>query len=58
MQTSGVLLFALDKEVLKIMNDRLRHAESKKYLTILRGWSPEELTIDYDLTNGGIYAIQ
>jgi tRNA pseudouridine65 synthase len=36
----------------KIMNDRFAHAKSKKkYLAILRGWSPEELTIDYDLTN-------
>jgi tRNA pseudouridine65 synthase len=25
--------------------------EVEKYLAILRGWSPEELTIDYDLTN-------
>ena len=51
-KTSGVLLFALDKEVLKIMNDRFATREvEKKYLAILRGWSPEELTIDYDLTN-------
>jgi tRNA pseudouridine65 synthase len=28
----------------------LRH-EVEKNLAILRGWSPEELTIDYDLTN-------
>ena len=51
-KTSGVLLFALDKETLKIMNDRFATREvEKKYLAILRGWSPEELTIDYDLTN-------
>src|SRR3970282_2506882 len=51
-KTSGVLLFALDKEVLKIMNDRFATREvEKKYLAILRGVSPEELTIDYDLTN-------
>lgn len=51
-KTSGVLLFALDKESLKIMNDRFATREvEKKYLAILRGWSPEELTIDYDLTN-------
>jgi tRNA pseudouridine65 synthase len=29
-KTSGVLLFALNKEVLKIMNDRFAHAKSKK----------------------------
>jgi tRNA pseudouridine65 synthase len=51
-KTSGVLLFALDAAVLKIMNDRFATREvEKKYLAILRGWSPEELTIDYDLTN-------
>ena len=51
-KTSGVLLFALDKETLKVMNDRFATREvEKKYLAILRGWSPEEMTIDYDLTN-------
>ena len=51
-KTSGVLLFALDKESLKIMNDSFATREvEKKYLAILRGWSPEEMTIDYDLTN-------
>lgn len=51
-KTSGVLLFALDKESLKIMNDRFATREvEKKYLAILRGWAPEELTIEYDLTN-------
>jgi tRNA pseudouridine65 synthase len=48
-KTSGVLLFAI-KEVLKIMNDRFMTREVK-YLAIFAGWSPEELTIDYDLTN-------
>jgi tRNA pseudouridine65 synthase len=33
------------------MNDRFATREVEKYLAILRGWSPEELTIDYDLTN-------
>ena len=52
LKTSGVLLFALDKEILKIMNERFASREvEKKYLAILRGWSPEEQTIDYDLTN-------
>lgn len=51
-KTSGVLLFALDKETLKIMNDRFATREvEKNYLAILRGWSPEKDTIDYDLTN-------
>jgi tRNA pseudouridine65 synthase len=50
-KTSGVLLFALDKGSFKIMNDRFATREVEKNLAILRGWSPEELTIDYDLTN-------
>jgi tRNA pseudouridine65 synthase len=50
-KTSGVLLFALDKGCFKIMNDRFATRSRKKIYTILRGWSPEELTIDYDLTN-------
>jgi tRNA pseudouridine65 synthase len=38
-KTSGVLLFALNKDVLKIMNDRFATREvEKKYLAILRGW--------------------
>lgn len=51
-KTSGVLLFALDKEILNVMNERFASREvEKKYLAIIRGWSPLELTIDYDLTN-------
>jgi tRNA pseudouridine65 synthase len=51
-KTSGVLLFALDKDSLKIMNERFATREvEKKYLAILRGWSPDEMIIDYDLTN-------
>lgn len=51
-KTSGVLIFALDKDTLKIMNECFANRNvEKKYLAILRGWSPEELTIDYDLTN-------
>ena len=51
-KTSGVLLFALDKESLKIMNERFASREvEKKYLAILRGWTVDELTIEYDLVN-------
>lgn len=51
-KTSGVLLFALNKEALKIMNDRFAAREvEKKYLAILRGWTVDELTIDYGLIN-------
>ncbi len=51
-KTSGVLLFALDKETLKLMSDQFMNREvEKKYLAILRGWTKEEELIDYDLTN-------
>lgn len=51
-KTSGVLLFALSKDVLKVMNEQFATRNvKKKYLAILRGWSPDSDTIDYDLTN-------
>lgn len=51
-KTSGILLFTLDKETLRIMSDRFAARQvEKKYLAILRGWTKEEETIDYDLTN-------
>lgn len=51
-KTSGVLLFAFDKEILKLISDQFMNREvEKKYLAILRGWTKEEETIDYDLTN-------
>lgn len=51
-KTSGVLLFTLDKEMLKIMSDVFAaRAVEKKYIAILRGWAKEEETIDYDLIN-------
>lgn len=51
-KTSGVLLFTFDKETLRIMSDQFANRKiEKKYLAILRGWTDEEETIDYDLTN-------
>ena len=51
-KTSGVLLFTLDKDTLKIMSDQFVAREvEKKYIAILRGWTKEEETIDYDLVN-------
>ncbi|WP_410880746.1 pseudouridine synthase [Myroides sp. DW712] len=51
-KTSGVLLFALNKEVLKQLNEvfATRQVE-KKYIAIVRGFTCEEETIDYALTN-------
>jgi tRNA pseudouridine65 synthase len=51
-KTSGILLFTLDKETLRIMSEQFATRQvEKKYLAILRGWTKEEETIDYDLTN-------
>lgn len=51
-KTSGVLLFTLDRETLRIMSDQFATREvEKKYIAILRGWAKEEETIDYDLVN-------
>lgn len=51
-KTSGVLLFAFDKESLKLISDLFMSRDvEKKYLAILRGWTKDEETIDYDLTN-------
>ena len=50
-KTSGILLFSLSKEMDQlIQNEFYTQKVSKKYLAILRGFSPEELTIHYDLT--------
>lgn len=48
-KTSGVLLFTLDKETLKVMSEQFANRQvEKKYIAILRGWAKEEETIDYD----------
>jgi len=51
-KTSGVLLFALNKEILKQLNDDFATRKvEKKYIAIVRGFTLEEETIDYALTN-------
>lgn len=56
-KTSGVLLFALDKESEKAMHQQFMNVEvQKEYLALVRGYSPDEMEIDYPLTkeNGAI----
>jgi tRNA pseudouridine65 synthase len=49
-KTSGLLLFAFEKEVEIAMHKQFQEGEvSKKYLAILRGYAPDELDIDYPL---------
>lgn len=51
-KTSGVLLFALDKETLSgIRKEFEAEAVEKTYWCILRGYTDESGTIDYALTN-------
>lgn len=49
--TSGVLLFALDKESAKIMGEKFMSHEAKKsYIAVVRGYAPENGVIDYALS--------
>ena len=49
-KTSGILLFAFDKESEIAMQQQFMNAETeKKYLAILRGFAPDEMDIDYPL---------
>lgn len=49
-KTAGILLFSLDKETDRIMQQKFQNREiDKKYLALLRGYAPAEQTIDYPL---------
>lgn len=49
-KTSGILVFALDKPTDKIMQQKFQNREvEKKYLALVRGFAPSEMTIDYAL---------
>lgn len=51
-KTSGVLLFALNKNVLGALQKQFaEHSVKKTYWTILRGYPDDEGIIDYALTN-------
>jgi len=48
--TSGVLLFALNAEIIQIMSEFFRtHEVQKEYITVVRGYTKEEEFIDYPL---------
>ncbi|MCX2430357.1 pseudouridine synthase [Pedobacter sp. GR22-10] len=56
-KTSGILLFAFDKETEIAMHQQFMNTQTiKKYLAILRGFAPESMDIDYPLAkeNGTI----
>lgn len=49
-KTSGILLFAFDKQSEVAMHQQFMNAEAdKKYLAILRGFTPDTMDIDYPL---------
>jgi len=51
-KTSGVLLFAKDKETLAEINNLFEERKvSKEYIAIVRGWTEDNTHIDYALTN-------
>lgn len=51
-KTSGILLFAKDKTFVQAFQQALSSDESvKAYHAIVRGHFPQEVTLDYDLTN-------
>ena len=48
--TSGVLLFALDKETARLLGEQFSgNAVQKQYLAVVRGYTPEHEMIDYPL---------
>ncbi|WP_316748582.1 pseudouridine synthase [Pedobacter gandavensis] len=49
-KTSGLLLFAFDKETEIAMHQQFQNAQvEKKYLAVLRGYAPDSEDIDYPL---------
>jgi tRNA pseudouridine65 synthase len=51
-KTAGVLLFAFDQETNSLMQQMfMGHQVEKVYHAIVRGYTPDEGTIDYPLTN-------
>jgi tRNA pseudouridine65 synthase len=51
-KTSGVLLFALNEKVNSLMQQQFAENQvKKKYLALVRGFTPDQETIDYPLVN-------
>ena len=51
-KTSGVLVFAFDPEIAGLLQQQFTsHTLAKKYLAITRGYFPDEIRVDYPLTN-------
>jgi tRNA pseudouridine65 synthase len=51
-KTSGVLVFALDKETTRLLQAEMQQKQTQKeYHAIVRGYFPEKVKVDYALTN-------
>ncbi|WP_075603752.1 pseudouridine synthase [Saccharicrinis aurantiacus] len=51
-KTSGILVFGLNGEIARLIQEQLEdHATKKTYLAIVRGYFPDSLELDYPLTN-------
>lgn len=49
-KTAGILIFSLDKPTDRLMQQQFQNKTvEKKYLALLRGFAPSEMTIDYAL---------
>lgn len=47
--TSGVLVFALSPEVARHIGERWHNAVKKRYLAVVRGFTPEQICVDHPL---------
>lgn len=47
--TSGLLMFAFDSEVVSALAGQTHESFKKRYLALVRGWTPEELEINHAL---------
>ena len=55
--TSGVLLFALNPDIARIVSEQFRaHQVEKTYLAVVRGWADDVAEINYPLVDGPIKA--
>ena len=55
--TSGLLLFALDPETVRLLSEQFHdHQIKKSYLAVVRGWPNDAGMIDYPLVDGPIKA--
>jgi len=51
-KTSGVLMFAFDREITTVLQSQfLSNEVSKEYIAIVRGYFPDKTILDYPLTN-------